>query len=107
MSSSVCALCGVNSTDSSLLGGTSGFVCFACLGKAFEAVAISYGKPRGPESARSAPTAAKRCFICDQPAPAGSLVAFRNPFCFCGSCLVQAFETAAEYGQEPLAVVNF
>jgi hypothetical protein len=107
MVTSVCALCGADSATSLLLGGVNGFVCFACLGKAFEAVASSYGKPRGPAAAKSVPVATKRCFICDDPVPAGKLVVFRSPFCFCGNCLVQAFGITVEEGKEVLAVVNF
>jgi hypothetical protein len=48
-------------------------VCYSCLGSALASIAETYGKPRGPEVARFNPDATKRCFVCDQPAPAAKL----------------------------------
>jgi hypothetical protein len=91
-----------------LLACNSGYVCFPCLGEAFAAIASSYDKSRGPESVKQIPpTAVTRCFVCGQPAPAGKLIAWAHPFCFCGDCLKKAFEIAADDGDEPLAVVEF
>lgn len=104
---SVCVLCGRGSPDASLLGGRNGYVCFGCLASIFSDVARTYGHSRGPENAKSAPDAGHRCLMCDQPAPAGKLVAFRRPYCFCGECLQLAFEVCVSEGPEPLAVVNF
>lgn len=106
-SRSICVLCGANNSDSPVLSGPNGFACFSCLGEAFSAIAKSYGKPRGPEDAKSGLTANNRCLFCDQRAPAGKLVAYRSPHCFCGECLQKAFEITLDGGPEPLAVVNF
>ncbi len=106
-STSVCTLCGAKKGDAALLGGANGYVCYSCLGEMFFAVAKSYGKSRGPESVQMQPSANKHCLICDQPVAAGSLVAYRHPFCFCGECLQRAFEMSAFSDPGSLAVVNF
>lgn len=102
-----CALCGASSMDSSLLAGKYGYVCFACLGATFSAVAKTHGKPRGPENAKSVPDATNRCFICNRPVPAVKLIAYRHPFCFCGECLQRAFEACMDENSESLAIVEF
>lgn len=107
MSTPICALCAANSSNSTVLAGANGFVCFSCLSHAFSSIAKSYGTPRGPEDTKSGLTADRRCLLCDQRAPAGKLIAYRHPFCFCGDCLLRAFEVSVDGGPEPLAVVKF
>ena len=114
MTKSFCALCGCGAADVHLLAGTHGFVCFACLAQAFSAVATTYGQPRGADTVKSRPTASDRCHLCDTPVAAGSLVAYRHPYCFCGSCLSSVFDLclAPELEQDRLsgkflAIINF
>lgn len=97
-----CVLCGSSSATSLLLGGANGFACYRCLGKLFAAVAESYGQERSP--GERSPPATKRCVICDGAITDRRLVVYRHPYCFCGACLQDAFDSALS-GSEPLAVV--
>jgi hypothetical protein len=92
-----------------IIGGANGFVCATCLGPVLAAIAVGCGKPRGIEDVSDAPTADKRCLLCDETITKGSLVAYRRPYYFCGDCLVKAFEVCCDAHDHTgkLAVVPF
>lgn len=103
----VCVLCNASERERQMLAGCNGHICFPCIGKAFAAVARTYGAERGPEATGTGVDESGKCLLCDRPITATMLVAHRDPYFFCAECLDLAFAIALQEGPANFALVPF
>lgn len=76
----VCALCG---TSDSLVVGSTGCVCRACVGEAVKSAICATDERSDWQRA----TASDRCLMCGEAITTGNLVATRGPYRLCQGCL--------------------